>query len=97
MERKLVGKIDMKKGINKLSLALKVPDEQFETNIYTLELVPASKKSSIADELKRLETMRPDMDWFSKMDYGAMFHWTSETMPREGDAKPYKEAVSNFC
>ena len=96
MERKLVGKIDMKKGINKLSLALKVPDEQFETNIYTLELVPASKKSSIADELKRLETMRPDMDWFSKMDYGAMFHWTSETMPREGDAKPYKEAVSNF-
>ena len=96
MERKLVGQIDMKKGLNKLSLALKVPDEQFETNIYTLELVPVSKKKSIAEDLKRLETIRPDMGWFSNLNYGAMFHWTSETMPREGEAKPYQDAVKDF-
>lgn len=96
MERKLLGQIDLTKGSNTLKLLLNAPDENFETNIHILELVPSSKKIAIANDLKRIKSMQPEMDWFSKMNYGAMFHWTSETMPRKGDPKPYQEAVDDF-
>ncbi|MDB4584290.1 alpha-L-fucosidase, partial [Draconibacterium sp.] len=96
MERKLIGQISLTKGFNALNLSLNVSNEQSETNIYSLELVPSSKKKLIANDLKRIESIRPDMKWFSKLRYGAMFHWTSEAMPLSGEPKPYKEAVKDF-
>jgi hypothetical protein len=96
MERKLIGQISLTKGLNALNLSLNVSNEQIETNISSLELIPSSKKKLIANDLKRIESIRPDMKWFSKLRYGAMFHWTSEAMPLSGEPKSYKEAVKDF-
>lgn len=96
MERKLVGQIDLPKGDNTLTLTLDVPSEEFETNIYTLELIPSSKKKLIAADLKKIESLRPDMSWMVNSRYGAMFHWTAEAMPLAGEPRPYKEAVKLF-
>jgi alpha-L-fucosidase len=39
---------------------------------------------------------RASTDWFAKAGYGAMFHWTDFTLPRDGIKKPYPEAVNAF-
>jgi alpha-L-fucosidase len=75
---------------------VQAPDKNFETNIYTLELIPVSKKTAIVKELAKIEKATPKMDWFSYLKYGVMFHWTSMTMPLQGEQKSYKDAVRDF-
>lgn len=50
--------------------------------------------------LKRLSALgaknRVSANWMIKARYGLMFHWTSQTMPREGQPVSYCDAVRNF-
>ena len=96
-ERKLLtGNLKLRKGINSITLKLKAPVDTFETVIYTLELIPESKKRTVLKEVTEARAARPQMDWFSAMKYGVMFHWTSLTTPPTGTIKPYKDAVKDF-
>lgn len=94
--RLLAGKLILVKGINIISLEISAPDKSFETNIYTLELIPVSKKPAIVKELAQIEKALPNMDWFSSMKFGIMLTWTSQTMPRTGPQKSYQDAVKDF-
>ena len=96
-ERKLLtGNLKLKKGINSITLKLKAPVDTLETVIYTLELIPESKKTAVLKDIAEARAARPQMDWFSAMKYGVMFHWTSLTAPPTGPIKPYKDAVKDF-
>jgi hypothetical protein len=39
---------------------------------------------------------RASTEWMVAAKYGLMFHWTSQSMPRQGPALSYCEAVRNF-
>lgn len=96
-ERKLLsGKLLLKKGINSISLKVNAPDQSSETVINTLELVPENKKKAVMKDIAKATSSRPEMNWFSSLKYGVMFHWTSLTAPPSGPLKPYKQAVNDF-
>lgn len=96
-ERKLLsGTLLLRKGIHSITLKVDAPDDNFETVIYTLELVPQNKKKIALIDITKARKSRPKMDWFSSMKYGVMFHWTSLTTPRSGPLKPYGQAVDDF-
>jgi hypothetical protein len=40
--------------------------------------------------------MRADTTWFQHARYGMMVHWTKQSMPLQGDQKPYDQAVADF-
>jgi hypothetical protein len=97
IERKLLSrKLLLRKGIDSISLSIDAPDENFETILYTLELVPQNKKEAALVDLNKARRSRPEMGWFSAMKYGVMFHWTSLTTPETGQLKPYAQAVKDF-
>ncbi len=92
----LIGTLLLQKGINSIILKLNAPNETFETVISTVELVPANEKINAIKEVMKAKAARPEMNWFSSMKYGVMFHWTSLTTPPSGPLKPYKDAVRDF-
>jgi hypothetical protein len=58
-----------------------------------LELVrPAVRKATA----ERARKTRGDTSWMVEAKYGLMTHWTSQTKPRSGPAKPYCEAAKDF-
>jgi len=96
-ERKLLeGKLLLREGMNFIALKVNAPDETFETVIHTLELIPKDKNSAAVKDIMNARGARPEMNWFSSMKYGLMFHWTSLTTPASGPLKPYKDAVNDF-
>lgn len=40
--------------------------------------------------------MRSNPIWFQNARYGMMVHWTKQSVPLQGDAKPYEQAVADF-
>jgi hypothetical protein len=64
--------------------------------VYALELQRLGDRNKIAAEVRAAIQSRPNTDWFAKMRYGLMFHWTSQTAPRTGHTRPYKDAVQGF-
>jgi len=96
-ERKLLGgKLLLKKGLNSITLKVNATDQTFETVVNTIELVPESKKINAIKDIKKAKISRPEMNWFSSMKYGVMFHWTSLTTPPAGPLKPFEQAVNDF-
>jgi Alpha-L-fucosidase len=60
---------------------------------FSLELVrPKVKKRVAALATKK----RVSTDWMVAAKYGLMFHWTSQSMPREGPPLSYCDAVRSF-
>ena len=96
-ERKLLkGKLKLSSGLNTILLQVNAPTDDFKTVVYALELLPIARKADAIEEANKAQKARPAMDWFSSMKYGVMFHWTSQTAPRTGNHKTYKEAVQSF-
>jgi len=61
-----------------------------------VELQRLGDRNKIAAEVRDAIQSRPNTDWFAKMRYGLMFHWTSQAAPRTGPIRPYKDAVKDF-
>jgi hypothetical protein len=61
-----------------------------------LEVLPASANAEMTAAEESARAHRASTDWFVNAGYGAMFHWTDLTQPRDGMKKPYPEAVSAF-
>jgi hypothetical protein len=63
------------------------------SKFYSLEFVrPQVRKSLSARGAKE----RVSASWMIETKYGLMFHWTSQSMPREGPPLSYCDAVRNF-
>jgi hypothetical protein len=40
--------------------------------------------------------VRANTDWLAKCSFGIGIHWTAQTVPRNGTAKPFQKAVADF-
>ena len=92
---RLDGKIALPAGAVDVTLrfepAAAGPD--FGVELHAIELTRAGMREEL---LRRAVAQRADTGWFQRARYGIMVHWTSESMPRNGDRKPYTEAVDAF-
>lgn len=96
-ERKLLpGELTLVKGLNTVTLQLVAGSPADEISIYTIDLIPVAKKTAIEKDWQLSQKMGPSKDWLANASYGLMFHWTSQSVPEQGNAKPYAEAVHDF-
>lgn len=96
-ERRLIkGTLNLEKGMNNISLSVVSGTDSAKLNIYSIELLPVSKKAEAENDIGLAVNARPPMDWFTQMKYGVMFHWTAQSAPRAGPHIPYKQAVADF-
>ena len=92
---RMEGRIALPAG--KVGVALRFePDpagRDFGVEVHAIEL----SRAGVRDELlRRAVAERADTGWFQRARYGIMVHWTSESMPRHGDRRPYADAVDAF-
>lgn len=94
--RRIPGQIHLLKGSNTISLHVSTIADSAETSLYSIELIPVSQRSAIEKDWKLAKKMSPSGKWFADAGYGVMFHWTSQSTPERGSAKPYAKAVHDF-
>jgi len=96
VRRELKEKVTLAQGIQEITITLNPFDKESRFIFYSLELIPVSAAKQVKSEIKRATAARPDTKWFTKMQYGVMFHWTAQSMPKTGKQKSYKDAVKDF-
>src|ERR1700722_2735693 len=94
--RRLDGRLHLTRGVNPVTLQVSGTDKDEVVRLRYLEVLPASVSAEIAAAEETARAHRASTDWFLKAGYGAMFHWTDFTQPRDGMKKPYPEAVNAF-
>jgi hypothetical protein len=92
----LEGRLKLRRGKNQLALTVSDPQTPDPLAVCWLELTPVDGVKRVAAEVRRARAARSSTDWFVKSAYGVMFHWTGQSQPRYGAAKPYAEAVRDF-
>jgi hypothetical protein len=93
---RLDGRLHLTCGINPVTLQVSGADTDDVVRVRCLEILPASANAEMTAAEESARAYRASTDWFVKAGYGAMFHWTDLTQPRDGMKKPYPEAVSAF-
>ena len=67
--------------------------KEFRLSVMSIELVRPAVRAKLHQAALAL---RSDTGWFIRARYGIMAHWTSQSMPRQGERKPYAQAVQDF-
>ena len=62
----------------------------------SLGLIPVAAKAAIEAERQEAQQARASTEWIVKAGYGLMFHWTSQSIGKDGTHKPYAQAVDDF-
>ncbi|MDQ8183496.1 alpha-L-fucosidase [Pelagicoccus sp. SDUM812005] len=94
---KLPGTVSLNAGLQLISVSTPRSDsDAVLLHFRSFELLPVSKKESIAQEEARAQAARASVDWFVETGYGLMFHWTSRTPQQDATIKPFEEAVNEF-
>jgi hypothetical protein len=94
--KRLDGRLHLTRGINPVTLQVSGSEKDQGVRFRCLELLPLSASTAITAAEASARSVRSNTDWFVKAGYGAMFHWTDFTQPREGTKKLYPEAVEAF-
>jgi hypothetical protein len=63
------------------------------SKLFSLEFERPDSEAALAKAAKRESA---STRWMVESRYGLMFHWTSQSQPREGPPKPYCDAVRDF-
>src|SRR6202158_956777 len=93
---RLDGKLHLTRGVNPVTVQVSGPEQSGVVRIRCLEILPVSGSAAIIPSEESVRAHRANTDWFVKAGYGGMFHWTDFTPTREGEKKPYKDAVDAF-
>lgn len=93
---RLDGRLHLTRGINPITLQVSGTEKDEVVRLRCLEVLPASANAQMAAAEESARAHRASTDWFVKAGYGAMFHWTDFTQPRDGMKKLYPEAVNAF-
>ncbi len=92
----LKDKLELNAGIQQLTLTVPATAEGPVMDLRAVELVSVAGKSAIeADERKAIRS-RAKTDWLAKAGYGLMFHYTSQSVSRDGSKLPYEKAIDQF-
>jgi hypothetical protein len=94
--KRLGGRLRLTRGINPVTLQVSGADRDQVVHFRCLEVLPVSVSAEITAAEASARADRASTDWFVKAGYGAMFHWTDFTQPREGTKKLYPDAVEAF-
>ena len=94
--KRLAGRLHLARGINPVTLQVSGADSEEAVRFRCLEVLPASATAETMAAEESARAHRASTGWFAKAGYGAMFHWTDFTLPRDGAKKPYPEAVNAF-
>jgi len=94
--KRLDGRLHLTRGINPVTLQVSGADRDAVVHFRCLEVLPASASDEITAAEANARADRASTDWFVKAGYGAMFHWTDFTQPRDGIKKSYPDAVDAF-
>ena len=89
--RLTVGKVRLSAGQTRITISSK--RKSAPTKLFAVEFETPESAASSAAAAKR---HRASTQWMIDARYGLMFHWTSQTQPRDGAAKPYCDAVRDF-
>src|SRR6266566_9888633 len=81
--KRLHGRLHLTRGINPITLQLSGADKDQGVRLRCLEVVPVSASADTTATEASARAERASTDWFVKAGYGAMFHWTDSTQPRE--------------
>jgi hypothetical protein len=93
----LTSKIALKKGKQSVSLLTEgISKDGVLIDIRSIELLPISAKKQIKAERERAIASRESVEWLKETGYGLMFHWTSQSVQRDGSIKKYEDAVNDF-
>lgn len=93
----LSSEVGLKKGIQKVALLSEgISKEGVLIDIRSIELLPVSAKNKIKVETERAIASRASVGWLKETGYGLMFHWTSQSVQRDGSIKKYEDAVNDF-
>ncbi len=95
-KRRLEGKLHLSRGVNPITLQVSGANRDEVVRLRCLEVLPASATAQMTAAEKSARAHRASTGWFVKAGYGAMFHWTDFTQPRDGVKKAYPEAVDVF-
>jgi hypothetical protein len=93
---KLDGRLKLPAGSSQLTLTVSNPEGPHPLRLRSVGLTAVSGLQRVAAEQDRARAARSSTDWFVKSGYGLMFHWTAQSKPRNGVAKPYADAVRGF-
>jgi hypothetical protein len=94
--KRLNGRLHLTRGVNPVTLQVSGTDRDDVVRLRCLEVLPAPANVEMMAAEERARAHRASTDWFAKAGYGAMFHWTDLTQPRDGMKKPYPDAVNAF-
>ena len=81
------------------SITLSIPDAPKAMVVLafrSLELIPVAANAAIEAERQEARRARASTEWLAKAGYGLMFHWTSQSVGKDGTHKPYAQAVDDF-
>ncbi len=81
------------------SITLSIPDAPKAMDVLdfrSLELIPVAAKAAIEADRQEARRARAGTEWMAKAGYGLMFHWTSQSVGKDGTHKPYAQAVDDF-
>ena len=82
-------------GATQISLRLEAaePGGAFAADVLSVELVQPSVRVDLEHQAA---VQGADTTWMRRAGYGFMVHWTAQSQPRQGAAKPYAVAVRDF-
>ncbi len=91
----LDGRLRLPAGKVSLTLHLSAADAGagFHADVLAVELVRPAVRADLARDAA---ATRADTAWMRQAGYGFMVHWTAQSQPRRGAAKPYADAVRDF-
>lgn len=92
----LKDKIKLQEGNQILTLRIPAAAERKVLNFRCLELIPVAAKQAIQSDIEDAKKSRANTEWLNKAGYGVMFHWTSQSVNKDGTQKPYEQAVKDF-
>jgi hypothetical protein len=91
------GLLHLEAGVQ--SIAISIPDAPKAMAVLTfrsLELIPVAAKAAIEADRQEAQRARASTEWMTKAGYGLMFHWTSQSIGKDGIHKPFAQAVDDF-
>ena len=73
-----------------------VPDGTFAMALRGIELTPVEAESAVMSQQEQAAVGRADLTWMRDAVYGGMFHYTSQSVDREGSNLSFADMVASF-
>ena len=91
------GRLRLEAGTQTITLSISdAPKAMAVLQFRSLELIPVAVNAAIEAERQEARRARASTEWLAKAGYGLMFHWTSQSIGKDGTHKPYAQAVDDF-